>query len=79
MNEQQPRALTEREVATRLNLSVATLRAWRVRRRGPRFVRLGRCVRYLAADVEQFIEGNAVACGPDQLGAAIRVAEKPIP
>ena len=36
------RALTEREVADLLGLSVATLRAWRHRGKGPRFLRLGR-------------------------------------
>ena len=41
------RALTEREVADLLGLSVATLRAWRHRGQGPRFLRLGRAVRYL--------------------------------
>ena len=45
------RALTEREVAELLGLSVATLRAWRHRGKGPRFLRLGRSVRYLPADV----------------------------
>ena len=39
------RALTEREVAELLGLSVATLRAWRHRGKGPRFLRLGRSVR----------------------------------
>jgi predicted DNA-binding transcriptional regulator AlpA len=42
------RALTEREVAELLGLSVATLRAWRHRGRGPRFLRLGRSVSLLA-------------------------------
>ena len=36
------RAPTEREVADMLGLSVATLRAWRHRGKGPRFLRLGR-------------------------------------
>jgi len=39
------RALTERELAELLGLSVATLRAWRHRGKGPRFLRLGRSVR----------------------------------
>jgi predicted DNA-binding transcriptional regulator AlpA len=43
------RALTEREVADMLGLSVATLRAWRHRGRGPRFLRLGRAVGSLLA------------------------------
>jgi excisionase family DNA binding protein len=54
------RALTEREVAELLGLSVATLRAWRHRGKGPRFLRLGRSVRYLPADVDEFVRASAV-------------------
>jgi excisionase family DNA binding protein len=54
------RALTEREVAELLGLSVATLRAWRHRGKGPRFLRLGRSVRYLPSDVEDFVRASAV-------------------
>jgi excisionase family DNA binding protein len=54
------RALTEREVAELLGLSVATLRAWRHRGKGPRFLRLGRSVRYLPSDVDEFVRASAV-------------------
>jgi excisionase family DNA binding protein len=54
------RALTEREIAERLGLSVATLRAWRHRGKGPRFLRLGRSVRYLPSDVDDFVRASAV-------------------
>jgi excisionase family DNA binding protein len=54
------RALTEGEVAEQLGLSVATLRAWRHRGRGPRFVRFGRAVRYLPADLAEFVRASAV-------------------
>jgi excisionase family DNA binding protein len=54
------RALTEREVAELLGLSVATLRAWRHRGKGPRFLRLGRSVRYLPSDVDDFVRASAV-------------------
>jgi excisionase family DNA binding protein len=54
------RALTEREVAELLGLSVATLRAWRHRRKGPRSLRLGRSVRYLPSDVNEFVRASAV-------------------
>jgi excisionase family DNA binding protein len=53
-------ALTERQVAQQLGLSVATLRAWRHRGKGPRFLRLGRSVRYLPADVDEFVRASAV-------------------
>ena len=55
-----PTALTERQVAEQLGLSVATLRAWRHRGKGPRFLRLGRSVRYLPADVDEFVCASAV-------------------
>jgi excisionase family DNA binding protein len=54
------KALTERQVAEQLGLSVATLRAWRHRGKGPRFLRLGRSVRYLPADVDEFVRASAV-------------------
>ena len=54
------RALKEQEVADRLSLSIATLRAWRRRGQGPRFVKFGRAVRYMVGDVEQFVRASAV-------------------
>jgi len=60
MIDHQSQALTEQDVAKQLGLSVATLRAWRLKGKGPRFVRFGRAVRYLAADVEHFIEASVV-------------------
>ena len=54
------RALTEREVADMLGLAVATLRAWRHRGKGPRFLRLGRSVRYFPSDVADFVRASAV-------------------
>jgi excisionase family DNA binding protein len=55
-----PTALTERQVAEQLGLSGATLRAWRHRGKGPRFLRLGRSVRYLPSDVDEFVRASAV-------------------
>jgi hypothetical protein len=53
-------AFTETHAAEHLGLSIATLRAWRHRGKGPRFVRFGRAVRYLRADLEAFIRACAV-------------------
>ena len=50
--------LTEAVAAARLGLKVATLRAWRHQGRGPAFVRLGRAIRYLSSDVDQFLTAN---------------------
>ena len=47
--------MTEHEAARRLTVSVKTLQAWRVRGGGPRFVKVGRLVRYTEAAIEEFI------------------------
>jgi predicted DNA-binding transcriptional regulator AlpA len=60
MTDHHSQALTDHDVAKQLGLSVATLRAWRLKGKGPRFVRFGRAVRYLAADVERFVEASVV-------------------
>ena len=53
-----PESLTEGDAAARLGLKVATLRAWRHRSKGPAFVRLGRAVRYLSIDLDEFLRAN---------------------
>ena len=50
--------MTESEAASRLGLKVATLRAWRHQGKGPAYVRLGRAVRYLGIDIDDFLNSN---------------------
>ena len=50
--------LTESELAARIRIAVATLRRWRWSGGGPPFVRVGRCVRYDAADVRAWLGGR---------------------
>lgn len=51
--------LDETEVAALLALKVATLRNWRAKDEGPRYVKLGkRAVRYRRADLEKFVSGK---------------------
>jgi predicted DNA-binding transcriptional regulator AlpA len=52
--------MNEVAAAQLLGLKVATLRKWRHRKQGPAFVKFGRSVRYLAADLQAFIEGSRV-------------------
>ena len=56
--------LTESAAAVRLGLKVATLRAWRHQGRGPAFVRLGRAIRYLTRDLDEFVEANRECPSP---------------
>lgn len=50
--------LTESAAAAHLGLKVATLRAWRNQGRGPVYVRLGRAIRYLTVDIDEFLNSN---------------------
>jgi len=55
-NRQLPSLLTVREAAEMLRLHVGTLNNWRVSGAGPRFVRLGRHVRYRVSDLDSFLD-----------------------
>ena len=46
--------LTTDELAARWGMSSGTLRNWRVFKRGPRFIRIGRTVRYKLAEVKRW-------------------------
>jgi hypothetical protein len=58
-HEDQP-LLSEREVATRWRITVSALRAWRLKRVGPRWIRLGRLVRYDVRDLAAWISKQTV-------------------
>jgi excisionase family DNA binding protein len=47
--------LTEDDVAKQLNLSLASLRRWRLEKRGPQFIKVGSLVRYRPEDVEAWL------------------------
>lgn len=48
------RTLTDVEVAARLGVSRFTVRAWRLKGLGPRFLKMGRAVRYRPQDVDEY-------------------------
>jgi excisionase family DNA binding protein len=50
----QNRILTDVEVAERLGVSRFTVRSWRLKGVGPRFLKMGRAVRYRAEDVDEY-------------------------
>jgi excisionase family DNA binding protein len=53
--------LTQREAATLLKLSVRTIERLRVSGVGPRFLRLGRSIRYRLTDIESYISSRVVS------------------
>ena len=51
--------LTTRELASALRLSPATLQLWRRTGRGPRYLKIGKSVRYRVSDVQEWLEAHA--------------------
>lgn len=49
---------TEAEVEALTGLRVKTLQRWRLTMQGPRFVRLGRCVRYPAQELQDWVNSQ---------------------
>lgn len=47
--------LTEEDVAMQLHVSVASVRRWRLEKRGPLFIKVGFLVRYRPEDVEAWL------------------------
>jgi hypothetical protein len=47
--------LTEIDVAERLQVSLASVRRWRLEKRGPTFVKVGTLVRYRPEDLESWV------------------------
>jgi predicted DNA-binding transcriptional regulator AlpA len=58
--------LTELEAAQLTRLKVKTLQSWRLLKRGPRFVKLGRRVLYPRAEIEAYIARNLVETEPER-------------
>lgn len=50
--------ITNDTTAARMNISHRTLPVWRVQGRGPRFIKIGKLVRYDEADVDAWLEAN---------------------
>jgi excisionase family DNA binding protein len=51
--------LTTPEVAQRLGLAEITVRKWRIKGTGPRFIRCGANIRYRPADIEAWVSSRA--------------------
>ena len=58
--------LSQREAAALLSLSERTLERFRVSGTGPKFVRLGRSIRYRPTDIEAYIAAGVVASTAEQ-------------
>lgn len=50
--------LDSHEVAALLKISPQTLRDWRYQNRGPRYLKLGKAVRYRPADINDWLNNQ---------------------
>jgi predicted DNA-binding transcriptional regulator AlpA len=50
--------LDETKLAVKLNVSRATLQSWRYAGKGPRYIKIGRLIRYRAADVDAYLRAQ---------------------
>ena len=51
--------LTEKDVAQLYNVSIATVRRWRLLRLGPVYRKFGKAVRYSMSDVQAWVASRA--------------------
>ena len=63
-------ALDTHEAAARTGLSSSTLRKLRLTGQGPRFMKLGRAVRYRPSDLEAWLDGRSVQSTSETAGAS---------
>lgn len=62
--------LTTKQAAEFLQVKETTLEQWRWNGKGPRFIKLGRCVRYRRTDIETFVEGRTYTSTTEAQAAA---------
>jgi len=60
--------MTEEDVSKRLNVSVGSLRRWRLLKKGPIYVKIGSLVRYRPEDLDAWMAAlpNGGSIGPMQ-------------
>ncbi|MGE4556605.1 MAG: helix-turn-helix domain-containing protein [Desulfovibrionaceae bacterium] len=52
--------LNERSAAEYLGRKIKTLQAWRFHRKGPAYIKQGRCVSYLKEDLDAYLQANRI-------------------
>jgi len=60
MKEEETVYVSDREVSRLMDVARQTLCNWRCQRRGPRYVKSGRLVRYAMSDVLDFMEARKI-------------------
>lgn len=68
-NIESDKLLDEREAAELIGVSPSTLNSWRVRRVGPRFLKIGRLVKYRASAISAWIDAQEIGTSDQPKGA----------
>lgn len=66
----EPAYMSERQLAAYWGISSRTLQRWRIEGRGPRYVKLGRSVRYRVVDAAEFEVTHLAKHHPNRVDAA---------
>lgn len=66
------RVLREWEAARQMGISTASLRRWRREGRGPKYIRMERCVGYLASDLEAYLKSQQKSQREDSRDGRVR-------
>lgn len=59
--------LREREVASILNVSIYKVQRMRITGDGPKFCKIGGCVRYRLSDIQDYIENQTIRSTVDRI------------
>jgi predicted DNA-binding transcriptional regulator AlpA len=54
------KAINEKQTAKVLGVAVQTLRNWRHQRKGPKYIKMGRSVRYQQDDLQEYIDKKRI-------------------
>jgi excisionase family DNA binding protein len=55
------RLLTTKEAADYFRIQPNTIEQWRVKGQGPKFVKIGRCIRYRPTDIKDYLDQMLVS------------------
>tara|TARA_S200000501_G_C20775706_1_gene722588 strand:+ start:380 stop:592 length:213 start_codon:yes stop_codon:yes gene_type:complete len=64
--EESVKLLTTKEVAALFKLSPTTLEMWRAEDKGPKFIKVGRYVRYSTTDLKDYVRRQTRGSDPNE-------------
>lgn len=60
MNQDELQVIGEKQAARLLSVAVQTLRNWRFLKKPPRYIKIGRSVRYQLSDLQEFMQKHKI-------------------